>query len=100
MNILLSRDIAMKYGFEEAIMIDYLRATLAKEYTKKKKYIDGRVWVNLPCYLIEVNLSFWKESKIRQVLKSLERQKVILKKKMPCFGPGNSFAFVKQNEFM
>lgn len=93
---------AIKYGVEEAIMIDHLRKLILDRKNKGKNFIDGHYWVYMTLRDFEEELKFWSVKQIRRILTSLKTENVI---KVGQFNKENYdktnwFTFINEEEML
>lgn len=70
---------AIKYGVDEAIVINYFRYWIGKNKANDKHFYDGHYWTyNSHKAFCEI-FPFWSEKQIRRILDSLVKQNVIIK---------------------
>lgn len=69
---------AIKYGIEEAIMIENLSYWIEKNEANKRHFHDGRFWTYNTADAFTKLFPFWSIPQIRRIMKSLEEKGVIL----------------------
>lgn len=69
---------AVKYGVEEAIIIQNIRFWLQKNRANGKHFHDGRYWTYNSKPAFAKLFPFWSEKQIRRILDSLRKQGVLV----------------------
>ena len=69
---------AVKYGVEEAIIIQNIRFWLQKNRANGKHFHDGRYWTYNSKPAFAKLFPFWSEKQIRRILDSLRKQEVLV----------------------
>lgn len=79
MEFIINSKEAMKYGVDEALMINNFRYWIAKNKVNEKHFYDGRYWICNSHKELSELMPFWTEKQIRRILDSLIKQNVIMK---------------------
>ena len=79
MEFIINAKEAMKYGVDEALMINNFRYWIAKNKVNEKHFYDGRYWTYNSHKALSELMPFWSEKQIRRILDSLIKQNVIMK---------------------
>lgn len=69
---------AVKYGVDEAIIIQNIRFWLQKNRANGKHFHDGRYWTYNSKPAFAKLFPFWSEKQIRRILDSLRKQEVLV----------------------
>lgn len=69
---------AIKYGVEEAIMIENLSYWIEKNAANNRHFHDGRFWTYNTAEAFTRLFPFWSAPQIRRIMKSLEEKGVII----------------------
>lgn len=69
---------AVKYGIEEAIMIENLSYWIEKNAANNRHFHDGRFWTYNTAEAFTKLFPFWSAPQIRRIMKSLEEKGVII----------------------
>jgi len=72
-------DHAVKYGIEEAIVINNLVFWITKNKANRKHYLNDRTWTYNTYKAFSEIFPYWNEHKIKRILDSLVNQGVILR---------------------
>ena len=72
------KQLAKKYGVDEAIMLNHLIYWIATNNMNGKNRHDKRTWTYNPINAFIQYMPYWSEAQIRRVLNSLEKQEVII----------------------
>lgn len=88
---------AFQYGINEAIIINFLRSQISSGVFIAHK---GKSWMDLSLYDLRFHHPFWGIEKIRTIMKSLERQKVIDKKRSRKLGRYTLYSFTNGKDFL
>jgi hypothetical protein len=80
MSLVYSFDVdeAIKYGLDEAIMLQNLKFWIAKNKANEKHMHDKHTWTYNSIVSFKRLFPFWTENQIRRVLKNLIDQKIII----------------------
>ncbi len=76
----LSPTLAMKVGFKEALILQYLQDCL--ENDPHSVLVDEKVWIRRTYEDWEKNLPFWSVDTIKRIISSLEEKRFILSSKI------------------
>ncbi|OGH01636.1 MAG: hypothetical protein A2600_11750 [Candidatus Lambdaproteobacteria bacterium RIFOXYD1_FULL_56_27] len=69
------RELALQYGQEEAMMIEYFRSKIRQgQYRREEK----EAWIRGSQAMISKETAFWSLKQVRRILKSLEEQGAIV----------------------
>ena len=71
-------ELAEKYGVAEAIMLNHLIYWVASNSMKNTNYHEGRFWTYNSVSRFSEFFSYWTESQIARILKSLVKKGVII----------------------
>ena len=69
---------AVRYGVEEAVLLEHIRFWCEKNQTNPDCQKEGRCWMYASAARLAEHFSFWSVPKIRRLLKSLVRQGALL----------------------
>jgi len=78
MNHIFDIEHAKKYGVEEAIIISNLQFWIMKNRANKKHFYEGRTWTYNSIKAFAELFPYWSDRQIERILKSLEKQGVII----------------------
>jgi len=79
MNHSFNVDIAVKYGIEEAIILENMYFWLEKNKANKKHLIDGHIWTYNSQEALTILFPYMNRSKIQRVMVKLEKEELILR---------------------
>ena len=65
---------AVRYGVEEAVLLEHIRFWCEKNAANPDCQKEGRCWMYASAARLAEHFSFWSVPKIRRLLKSLVRQ--------------------------
>ena len=71
--------LADRYGLNEAVMLSHLTYWIFRNQTNGIHFHDGKYWTYNSARAFAQQFSFWSESQIRRVLKSLEEKGLTVK---------------------
>ena len=93
---------ALKYGIEEAIVINNLQFWIIKNIANKKHFINDRTWTYNSYKAFSEIFPYWNEHKMKRILDSLVIQKVILRENYNKSGYDRTcwYAFIDENSFL
>ena len=69
---------AVRYGVEEAVLLEHIRFWCEKNAANPDCQKEGRCWMYASAPRLAEHFSFWSVPKIRRLLKSLVRQGALL----------------------
>ena len=78
MNYILNVEVAVKYGVDEAIMLENIVFWIRKNQANNKHFYDGEYWTYNSVKAFSELFPFWSERQIDRILKSLEKQNAII----------------------
>jgi hypothetical protein len=93
---------ALKYGIEEAIVINNLQFWIIKNIANKKHFINDRTWTYNSYKAFSEIFPYWNDHKMKRILDSLVIQKVILRENYNKSGYDRTcwYAFTDENSFL
>jgi len=93
---------ALKYGIEEAIVINNLQFWIIKNIANKKHFINDRTWTYNSYKAFSEIFPYWNEHKMKRILDSLVIQNVILRENYNKSGYDRTcwYAFRDENSFL
>jgi len=94
---------AVKYGINEAILLNYFQFWITKNRLNKKNLIEGKTWTYISREdIITDYLPFFSHQNIRTAVKNLIAHGVIMKGNFNQrkYDKTNWFAFINENEFV
>jgi len=93
---------ALKYGIEEAIVINNLQFWIIKNIANKKHFINDRTWTYNSYKAFSEIFPYWNEHKMKRILDSLVIQKVILRENYNKSGYDRTcwYAFRDESSFL
>ena len=95
-------EIALKYGIEEAIVINNLQFWILKNRANKKHFINDRTWTYNSYKAFSEIFPYWNEHKIKRILDSLVEQGILLRENFNKSGYDRTcwYAFKDENSFL
>ena len=70
---------ALKYGIEEAIVINNLQFWITKNRANKKHFIENRTWTYNSYKAFSEIFPYWNEHKMKRILDSLVEKEILLR---------------------
>jgi hypothetical protein len=95
-------DYALKYGIEEAIVINNLQFWITKNLANRKHFYNERTWTYNTYKAFSEIFPYWNEHKMKRILDSLVEQKVLLRENYNKSGYDRTcwYAFVDEKSFL
>lgn len=95
-------DYAIKYGIEEAIVINNLQFWIIKNRANRKHYFNDRTWTYNTYKAFSEIFPYWNEHKMKRILDSLVQQGVLLRENYNKSGYDRTcwYAFVDEKSFL
>lgn len=95
-------DYALKYGIEEAIVINNLQFWITKNLANRKHFYNERTWTYNTYKAFSEIFPYWNEHKMKRILDSLVEQKVLLRENYNKSGYDRTcwYAFVDEKSFI
>lgn len=75
--VMFQSDYAIKYGLEEAIVLELYLYIFSCPQSDERLYVDGKYWVRRNALGHTIFLPFWSNRKVMSILASLEKQGVV-----------------------
>jgi hypothetical protein len=93
---------ALKYGIEEAIVINNLQFWIYKNRANKKHFISDRTWTYNSYKAFSEIFPYWNEHKMKRILDSLVEQEVLLRENYNKSGYDRTcwYAFKDEKSFL
>ena len=93
---------ALKYGIEEAIVINNLQFWITKNLANRKHFYNERTWTYNTYKAFSEIFPYWNEHKMKRILDSLVEQKVLLRENYNKSGYDRTcwYAFVDEKSFL
>ena len=93
---------ALKYGIEEAIVINNLQFWIIKNRANKKHFINDRTWTYNSYKAFSEIFPYWNEHKMKRILDSLIIQGILLRENYNKSGYDRTcwYAFKDENSFL
>ena len=82
MDYIFSVEDAVKYGVKEAIILNHFKYWIFRNKIVNKNYIDNQFWTVANDILLEKMFPFFDKQTIKQTIKSMEEQKIIIKRQI------------------
>lgn len=98
MNYSFDTSYAVKYGVDEAIMIENLRFWIIKNRANKKHFKDDRTWTYNSISAFTSLFPFWTFKQIRRILESLREKKVLRAESMSEEWSDRTYWYAFENE--
>lgn len=95
-------DYAIKYGIEEAIVINNLQFWIIKNRANKKHFFNDRTWTYNTYKAFSEIFPYWNEHKMKRILDSLVQQGILLRENYNKSGYDRTcwYAFVDEKSFL
>jgi hypothetical protein len=95
-------DYALKYGIEEAIVINNLQFWITKNIANKKHFINDRTWTYNSYKAFSEIFPYWNEHKMKRILDSLVEKGILLRENYNKSGYDRTcwYAFKDENSFL
>jgi hypothetical protein len=95
-------DYAIKYGIEEAIVINNLQFWITKNLANRKHFYNERTWTYNTYKAFSEIFPYWNEHKMKRILDSLVEQKVLLRENYNKSGYDRTcwYAFIDEKSFL
>lgn len=78
MNHSFSKEVAVQYGVDEAILLENLNFWLTKNQANEKHFYDGEYWTYNSSRAFTVMFPYWSKNQIERIIKSLKDKQLIL----------------------
>lgn len=93
---------ALKYGIEEAIVINNLQFWIVKNRANKKHFINDRTWTYNSYKAFSEIFPYWNEHKMKRILDSLVDKQILLRENYNKSGYDRTcwYAFKDENSFL
>jgi len=93
---------ALKYGIEEAIVINNLQFWITKNRANKKHFIENRTWTYNSYKAFSEIFPYWNEHKMKRILDSLVEKEILLRENYNKSGYDRTcwYAFKDENSFL
>jgi hypothetical protein len=93
---------ALKYGIEEAIVINNLQFWIVKNRANKKHFINDRTWTYNSYKAFSEIFPYWNEHKMKRILDSLVEKEILLRENYNKSGYDRTcwYAFKDENSFL
>jgi hypothetical protein len=93
---------ALKYGIEEAIVINNLQFWITKNRANKKHFINDRTWTYNSYKAFSEIFPYWNEHKMKRILDSLVDKEILLRENYNKSGYDRTcwYAFKDENSFL
>jgi hypothetical protein len=93
---------ALKYGIEEAIVINNLQFWITKNRANKKHLIENRTWTYNSYKAFSEIFPYWNEHKMKRILDSLVEKEILLRENYNKSGYDRTcwYAFKDENSFL
>lgn len=93
---------ALRYGIEEAIVINNLQFWITKNIANKKHFIENRTWTYNSYKAFSEIFPYWNEHKMKRILDSLVEKGILLRENYNKSGYDRTcwYAFKDQSSFL
>ena len=93
---------ALKYGIEEAIVINNLQFWITKNRANKKHFIENRTWTYNSYKAFSEIFPYWNEHKMKRILDSLVEKEILLRENYNKSGYDRTcwYAFKDESSFL
>lgn len=78
MNHSFSKEVAVKYGVDEAILLENLNFWLSKNEANEKHFYDGEYWTYNSSKAFIGLFPYWSKNQIERIIKSLKEKELII----------------------
>ena len=100
-TLVVNFSLAVKYGLDEAVIIQFLIHMIAQHKRMNRNQHEGRTWNYCSRRELAMQFAFWTEKEVRSRLDNLVKKGVLIKRNegLHSWNKQNFYAFVNEEEF-